>query len=117
EDVLTVADEYSEPELSYASVFVRTMHASILMSVFRQQDGGDCASPDGRSWHTFPGRLAGQSTTALPGYFGHPTSIFFRTQGRRRSQRRDIAPCFQFYGPLAIGSTMSRAGLCPVVDN
>ena len=33
QNLLTVADEkYCEPELSYPTVFLRTMHASILMS-------------------------------------------------------------------------------------
>jgi hypothetical protein len=61
QNLLTVADErYCEPELSYARVFVRTIHASILMSAFPQQDGGNYASPDGRSWHlAYPHRSVG----------------------------------------------------------
>ena len=43
--------------------------------------------------------IAGQSMTALPGYFRHRSSLRF--QGRRRPQPPSIALCSQFFGGRA----------------
>jgi tetratricopeptide (TPR) repeat protein len=45
------------------------------------------------------------------------TGMVRRSPRRRRPRCRGSALCSPRYGPLAIAWIMSRAGLCPVVDN
>ena len=71
------------------------------------------SEPGARSPRSHMTRQAGQSeAVALPRSVKcRPSRRFL---ARHRPLCRDSAPCFRSYGQLAIGSTMSRAGLCPV---